>query len=528
MKRQLTLFIVFALVLTCAPVIPLQVQAASAASGTCGDNLTWELDVAGTLTVSGTSAMNSSPWDDYSSVIQRVVIESGTTSIVEEAFRDCTSLTSIEIPDSVTSIGESAFNGCSSLTHVVLPKGVINIDKHTFRNCSNLESVVIPNSVTTISNYAFYNCIGLKSVAIPDSVTDIGEWAFYRCISLTSVVIPDSVTSIGIWAFASCSSLTKVKISDSITAISYSAFRECSSLKNLGIPDGVTQIGESAFYNCSSLTNVVIPNGVKKIGRSAFYKSNGITTVYYSGTETQKNNITTEMGNDPLTKATWIYKATPCLHIADDGAEWIYATLEEAILNITSGEIHLLTHTAMDTVILKPNVTLDLNGHMLTANLLVAMNGAKVTGDGVLKIAKENLVLDQDNGGVIPVWNGVDGYLFTKVTYQQMAIKAGEGAAQYIFLPAFSNAEAAVLLADGGADHAIKIKVGLDWNDGQCQQFYTYEEAFIEQVFASNGGLAFSLTVTGISGITDMTASAVIVTDTYAQATATSTALVAG
>ena len=106
-------------------------------------------------------------------------------AIGDWAFRDCTSLTSITIPDSVTSIGDGAFGGCSSLT-----------------------SVVIPGSVTSIGDSAFFGCKSLTSVSIGNGVTSIGSWAFLGCSSLTSVVIPGSVTSIGDYAFLDCSSLT--------------------------------------------------------------------------------------------------------------------------------------------------------------------------------------------------------------------------------------------------------------------------------------------------------------------------------
>ena len=217
------------------------------------------------------------------------------------------------------------------------------------------------------------------------------------------------------------------------------------------------------------------------------------------------------------------------LHQQDD-VKTYYKTLEEALAVATGGTIKLLADAQIGTIVLTPGVTLDLYGHTLNADILIAMKGAMVTdggeactGGGTLKIAKENLALDKDNGGVVPVWNGVDGYVFTKVTFQQMAKPVDKDVAQYIFLPGFSNAAAGKLLADGGADNGVNIKVGLTWAGGQSQQFYTYNDGFVGQVFASNGRLAFSLTVTGIAGINDMMASAVLVTDSRAQAAAAST-----
>tara|TARA_R110002153_G_scaffold61584_3_gene166127 strand:- start:1233 stop:1922 length:690 start_codon:yes stop_codon:yes gene_type:complete len=108
------------------------------------------------------------------------------TSIGDGAFLDCTSLTSITIPDSVTSIPAVTFTGCSSLTSITIPDSVTSISTAAFLNCTSLTSIIIPDSVTSIGDYAFGGS-GLTSITIPDSVTSIGEQAFSICSNLSSI-----------------------------------------------------------------------------------------------------------------------------------------------------------------------------------------------------------------------------------------------------------------------------------------------------------------------------------------------------
>ena len=164
------------------------------------------------------------------------------TSIGEYAFYNCSSLTSVSIPNSVTSIGWSAFDGCSSLASITIPNSVTSIGWGAFSGCSGLTSPVynahcfaymptsyegayiIPNGIKQIAGSAFSGCSSLTSITIPNSVTSIGEWAFARCSGLTSITIPNSVKRIGSDAFYGCSGLTSITIPNSVTEIGYSAF----------------------------------------------------------------------------------------------------------------------------------------------------------------------------------------------------------------------------------------------------------------------------------------------------------------
>ena len=218
------------------------------------------------------------------------------TSIGDDAFCFCSSLTSVDIPDSVTSIGGFAFYYCTGLTSVDIPGSVTSIGGYAFGGCSSLTEVTIPDSVTSIGIGAFSECPSLTSVDIPDSVTSIGNFAFYDCIGLTSVDIPDGVTSIGDGAFFRCSGLTSVDIPDGVTSIGGEAFRNCDGLKSITIPDSVTSIGGRAFYYCTGLTSVTFmgKEPPSNFSSDSFSGCTALKTVYLSDDLTEEEQTAWE------------------------------------------------------------------------------------------------------------------------------------------------------------------------------------------------------------------------------------------
>ena len=225
------------------------------------------------------------------SVLTDIEIPSNVTSIGKYAFQNCTSLTNIDIPDSVTSLETGAFKGCTDLVSVTLPAGITTIEDYLFDYCTSLASISIPSNVTSIGYGAFKCCSALTSLTIPSNVTTIESNAFNGCISLVSIDIPDSITSIETGAFVGCQSLVSVEIPSSITSIETGAFAYCTSLTSVIIPSNITSIGYGAFEYCSNLEDILIPNSVLSIGQKCFHNCSNLTDIYYTGSESQWNSV---------------------------------------------------------------------------------------------------------------------------------------------------------------------------------------------------------------------------------------------
>lgn len=240
-------------------------------------------------------------------------IPSTVKKIGDDAFYECSQLSSVILPNGVTSIGEMAFYNCSNLTSVTIPNTVRAIDDDAFRWCEKLSKITLPDSVVKLGTRAFYNC-NITSMHIPANVTDIGKGLFGYCDKLVKVtvdeknkiydsrngcnaiirkngsvliagcsktVIPDTVKCIGESAFEACDKLTSIVIPSSVERIDDSAFESCSNLQIVTMSNGVQEIGKYAFESCSSLTEITIPSSVTRIGRDLFgYKEKSDAKIY--------------------------------------------------------------------------------------------------------------------------------------------------------------------------------------------------------------------------------------------------------
>ncbi len=230
----------------------------------------------------------------YSNGSGVITFDTDITTFGVEAFKNCTTLKTIQIPNGVETIGTKAFYGCTALQNVSIPSSVITIDNSAFYGCSSLTSIAIPESVTSIGTSAFISCTNLTRL----DITSLEAWCnivlnetssnplyksggdiYLNGVLLTDVVIPQSITEIKYATFYKAKAITSVTLSNNTTTIGSYAFYGCSSLTSVTIPNGVTSIGSYAFYGCSSLTSIAIPESVTSIDTSAFSSCTNLTRV---------------------------------------------------------------------------------------------------------------------------------------------------------------------------------------------------------------------------------------------------------
>ncbi|MGN1298007.1 MAG: leucine-rich repeat domain-containing protein [Clostridia bacterium] len=226
----------------------------------------------------------------YCTNLNNITLPNSITNVESNAFQYCKSLSDIKIPDSVTNIGSYAFNGCTSLENITISNNLKTIESRVFWGCSKLASIVLPDSITSIGESAFWSCRSLKSINIPDNVTDIGDGAFDECVSLESIIIPKSVISIGRIAFIECTNLRNIEVdanNPNYTSENGVLFNKdkttlifCNNgINEIIIPNSVKTIQERAFAYCTNLNSVTIPNSVTSIGSACFSGCTSLSSI---------------------------------------------------------------------------------------------------------------------------------------------------------------------------------------------------------------------------------------------------------
>ena len=245
-----------------------------------------------------------------------VSLPSSIVTIGSSSFYDCTNLASITIPDNTKEILWGAFSGCTSITKIKIPNSVEEIGYYAFSRCSKLTAVEIGESVKTLGLYAFSQSDAIEKVVVlniskwcqinfmnsqanplyyakhiylgnqlsddlilPKDVESIANYAFVHCKALKSLVINDDCKHIGDSSFEDCSNLESVVLGNKLESIGYQAFRFCTSLHSIDIPKSVTKTGGYSFMDCSGLIHVKIGNSLESISIGLFKNCSKIENI---------------------------------------------------------------------------------------------------------------------------------------------------------------------------------------------------------------------------------------------------------
>ncbi len=289
-------------------------------SGTCGEDLKWELYCDSSLVVKGSGYMddynetsNISPWKD-NLYVGYLYLPEYLENIGQYAFTGCASLKAIYIPDNVKTIGWAAFRGCEKLTEVQFRNGVSLIQNEAFQYCRNIKELNLPASLSEIANWAFSECTGLTQITcnvtnppeiykytfdhvdkhiplyVPEESVDAYKAADHWKDFLNILSIEDKPCLISSgkcgdllsWELT-CDSLLVIRGEGAMTNWTSENEVPWSSDKKkiaaVSLPSGLTNIGDFAFYECRALKSMTIPNSITSIGNQSIRYCDSITTV---------------------------------------------------------------------------------------------------------------------------------------------------------------------------------------------------------------------------------------------------------
>lgn len=226
------------------------------------------------------------------------------TAIATEAFKDCSGLTSVSIPNTITEIGNDAFIKCKSLFEIDVPSSVVKIGNGSFAYCSNLKILKIGSSVKSIGKDIFTGLSSLKEVwsynPVPPTVDTWGTTTTGAVLFVPEQSVKD-YQSATVWKnfkkilYTSDENLCeKDGIQYYITSSETCKIFLCVKAEgNLTIPTSVningkeysvTAIDDYAFKNCSGLTSFILPPSVNEIGNQAFSGCSGLVKSAYPST----------------------------------------------------------------------------------------------------------------------------------------------------------------------------------------------------------------------------------------------------
>ena len=188
---------------------------------------------------------------DTEIIIPEIYDNKKVVTIAANAFKGCSNIISIKMPDTVKSIGTSAFEGCTSLEKIIMSPKITELNSYVFKDCINLTEIDL-SSISVFKN----NCLTgsyIKALTVSDGATIVMN--AFRDSNLESVYIGKNVSEIPSNAFLECEKLSEVVISEGVTTIGNASFRQ-APIKSITFPSTLKKIGEDAFVGCKLLETV--------------------------------------------------------------------------------------------------------------------------------------------------------------------------------------------------------------------------------------------------------------------------------
>ena len=359
------------------------------------DNMNFEADKSGLPLINGYGgtaiylALGQLDGDTF--IVPEGVREIGPRAFEGQPFKN------IVLPSSLLQISEYAFYNCNALESVTFKAGcqLETIGKYAFRFCSNLKEINLPDTVTEIYEYAFADCSGATTLKLPANIEKLGNYAFAATDSLKSVEFPASLKVTGQYTFA-YSGVESVKFNEGIeylglawssttttvpTTLTYSTtsglFVYCDNLKTVTLPSSLKGMGAYTFAYCSSLEGIELSANLELIGQNAF-RGTGLksftvpanVTVLHNYILAECPNLTSVTFHDGITELKqYVFKASAQLtdivlptYVTKIGSDCFYGTaittMDLSNIKITSAISNLFRDcTKLTSVTLHPDST---------------------------------------------------------------------------------------------------------------------------------------------------------------------------
>ena len=218
--------------------------------------------------------------------LQSFCFEDENIVVANDAFSNCTSLTSISLQmyeqdtldsgELVCNVPQIVFDTCTSLDRIK-----INIwfsdeekDKGYYTFCGGFDGIALTYTFESLINPYLAGCETIIEACIPSYYDywdyELNNDAFRDCINLEKAILPYKMTTVGAASFFGCSALTSVELSNWTRTIQTHAFYGCALLENIYLPDTLVAIKSYAFYGLTSLTELILPSAIERIEENAF------------------------------------------------------------------------------------------------------------------------------------------------------------------------------------------------------------------------------------------------------------------